>query len=119
MFKNTIIVCHCRLCLNPISVSTKLIVSMFVKRTKSNKCDRIVSWTASGAGDKDVHGVRRQGSNFPPDCKYESKEGLQGLKLIRFSSRVTALSNENHYNTRTAPPPLITRTSSSPVELPC
>jgi hypothetical protein len=78
---------------------------MIVKRNKSNKGDRIVSWMASGVGDKDVHGAGHQGSNFRPGWKYESKEGLQGLKLILFSSRVTALSDENHYIIPTAPHP--------------
>jgi hypothetical protein len=74
VFKNTIIVYDCNLCLNPRSVNAKVIVSMFVKRNKLNKGDRIVSWTVSGAGDNDAHSAGRQGSNFRPGCKYESKD---------------------------------------------
>jgi hypothetical protein len=77
---------------------------MFVKGKKLNKGDRIVSWMASGVGDNDVRGEGRQGSNFRRGCKQESKEGLQGLKFIRFSSRATALSDENHYITHTLSP---------------
>jgi hypothetical protein len=73
MFKNTIIVYHCNLCLNPRPVNTKVIVSIFVERNKLNKGDRIVPWMTSGAGDDDVHGAGRQGSNFLPGCKCESK----------------------------------------------
>jgi hypothetical protein len=62
---------------------------------------------ASGTGDNDVHRAGRQVSNFRSCCKYGSKEGLQGLKLIRFSSRVAALSDASHYITRSAPPPLL------------
>jgi hypothetical protein len=39
MFKNTIIVYHCNLCLNLKLVNTKLIGSMFVKGNKLNKGD--------------------------------------------------------------------------------